>query len=439
MKNIISFLSVIFLFLIFAVGASAQLRYVAHLTGQQEAPNPNNSPGKGVCDILLNAAETQITVNCTYSGVSTPVTAAHIHDNGPAGVSGPVRFNFNYSGGTSGTIGPLTFNPTPAQVADLKAKRWYVNIHTSNIPGGEIRGQVKITTTVFDQDGDGRTDITVFRQSANSFYTLGSVNNSLLINPFGSGSSDIWLNNTGDFDGDGRGDFLLLKLDPTTSVATWSILQTATNTVRTVQWGTFTTAVGDTLAPADYDGDGKQDIAVFRRSNGVWYIIESSTGNPRYETFGAVNDFPSVGDYDGDGKADLTTVRVESGQRIWYIRQSSNGQVRRVAWGASATDGLNFFTPIDVDGDDKQDIMVTRSVGGQRLNIVLQSSNNQPYYLTWGKTTAPADTFLVGDYDGDGKTDFVARRDEGGTLAWYIYQSSTQTGRKVLWGVTGDQ
>lgn len=61
----------------------------------------------------------------------------------------------SFTGGTSGTIGPLTFDITAQDVADLNAKKWYFNIHTTNFPGGEIRGQAKNTFTPFDRDGDG--------------------------------------------------------------------------------------------------------------------------------------------------------------------------------------------------------------------------------------------------------------------------------------------
>jgi hypothetical protein len=423
---------------VFSTAALAQQKFTASLNGPQEVP-PINSPGRGSCVITLNTTETQFTVTCTYSGLTTNVVGAHIHDAGPVGVSGPVRFNFNYTGTTSGTIGPLTFPATgqltPAQVADLRAKRWYVNIHTTQFTGGEIRGQVKIASTVFDLDGDGRTDITAFRQSANTFFVLNSVNSNITANQFGSGAGDFWLNNTGDFDGDGRGDPLLIKL--VNNEAFHSILQSGSNTVRTVQWGNFSAAINDSLAYGDYDGDAKQDIAVFRRSTGVWYILESSTNTGRVvQNFGAVNDFPSVGDYDADGRTDLCVVRAEGGQRVWYIQNSSNGQSRRVEFGASATDGVFFFSPVDVDGDGRQDILVNRTINGQRVFFVLQSSNNQVFVLTWGLST---DTALFGDYDGDGRTDFVARRNIGGLLVWYIYQSSNQQGRAVTFGQTGDQ
>ncbi|MBA3601248.1 MAG: CHRD domain-containing protein, partial [Acidobacteria bacterium] len=244
-----------------------------------------------------------MTVNAAFTGLSSPASAGHIHDTGPVGVNGPVRFSFTGVSGTSGTLGSFTFAVTAAQVADLRAKRWYCNIHSMMFPGGEIRGQVKIVSTPFDFDGDGRTDLRARRGAATAFYTLFSVNNSVATNFFGGGVNPL-NSASDDYDGDGRSDFLLFN----TGGILWRILQTATNTGREVQWGN-TTVLGDQLLPADYDGDGKTDVAVFRRSTGVWYIIQSSNNQQRVEFFGATNDFGMVGDFDKDGKSDLTIIR----------------------------------------------------------------------------------------------------------------------------------
>lgn len=424
----------VFLLILLSVGAaSAQQRFVAAMDGAQEVP-PNGSAGKGTCHIVLNAAQTQITVNCTFSGLGTNLQAAHIHGNGGPGTNAGVLFGFTgLPTATSGTVGPLTFTLTPAQVADMRAHRYYVNFHSVSIPGGEIRGQIKQAFTTTDYDGDGRSDPAVFRQSANQFWVDHSNNNNWTIFLHGTGAGDIFLNNTADFDGDGRFDPLLLKLDASSN-ATWSIFQTGTNTIRNVQLGIFTTAMGDTLAISDYDGDGMQDPAIFRRSTGDWWIIQSSApGFMRVVHWGALNDFPSIGDYDGDGKADLTAVRVESGNRVWYTLNSSDGSMRRVPFGASATDGVFFFAPFDVDGDGKQDIAVNRITAGQRVFHILRSSDGAYVQIGWG--ASPGSTAFFGDYDGDGKTDLVARVNSGGTWLWQILRSSDGQAQYYWWGI----
>ena len=94
--------------------------------------------------------------------------------------------------------------------------------------------------------------------------------------------------------------------------------QQVCNGFRIIQWGTPT----DKAVVGDYDGDGKADAAVFRLSEGTWYVLRSTQGFLRYQ-FGASGDIPSAADYDGDGKTDIAVFRPSNS--IWYLLGSTAG------------------------------------------------------------------------------------------------------------------
>jgi hypothetical protein len=113
--------------------------YEATLTGAQEVP-PNASAGRGMAEIQYDSSKSTLSWKVTYSGLSGPVTGAHIH--GPAAVGANAGIVVPFSNVSAQPIqGQATI--TPAQFGDLAANLWYVNLHTAQAPGGEIRGQLR--------------------------------------------------------------------------------------------------------------------------------------------------------------------------------------------------------------------------------------------------------------------------------------------------------
>lgn len=400
---------------------SAQQRFVANLNAFQ-VPAVSTSSGRALCTGILNSASTQINFACSYSGLG-PAKIFSAHTNAAVGQTSPAVTTFPLLD-NSPNFG-FQLNLTAADLANLKANRWYLAIASQNFPNGEVRGQVKLANGTYnDHDGDGRTDIQVYRNSVNTFFALRSADQGFIAQQLGAAGDSVSL--TVDFDGDGLSDFSTARYN---AEVLWRIRKTTTGQVEETRWGSST--LGDFFASADYDGDGKFDIAVFRA--GVWHIIESSTGNYRYEIWGTSGDAPAPNDYDGDGKADLTVARSEGGQRVWYTRFSSNGQTRVIPWGLSSD---AFFTGrSDFDGDSLADLLVIRNVGGQRYFYILQSSTGALQIIPWGLSS---DVVKLGDYDGDGRTDPAITRAVGGQRVFYILQSSNGQTRYETFGLAGD-
>lgn len=222
-----------------------------------------------------------------------------------------------------------------------------------------------------------------------------------------------------DYDGDLRNDISIFR----PSGGVWYILKSTTGNspgqFQSIGWG----ASGDIPVPGDYDGDGRVDLAIFRPSTGLWFILKSSTGYDPAQNiargWGAPGDKPIPADFDGDGRTDIAIFRPSTG--VWFILKSSTNydttQYLGVGWGSNG----DVPIPRDFDGDGKADIALFRPSNGAWYLLFSSTGYSPSQYQSygWGLST---DLPVPRDYDGDGKTDIAIYRPSTGV--WFILKSS---------------
>lgn len=218
-----------------------------------------------------------------------------------------------------------------------------------------------------------------------------------------------------DFNGDGRSDYVVTgspRGGGNAQEKVWYIQPNgaAASAGYQVRWGLFS----DRNVPEDFDGDGRDDIAVWRgnvNNRGFFYILRSSNNTVQIEQFGAPGDDPTiVGDYDGDNKADVAVYRAPGSANpcgatsgVWYYRPSATTGIdfRYICWGATG----DRVAPGDYDGDGRTDAAVFRGSPGI---FFVNKSGGGTEAVYWG---ANGDIVVPGDYDGDGRTDYAVYRE----------------------------
>jgi len=271
-----------------------------------------------------------------------------------------------------------------------------------------------IGTSLIDFDGDARTDLSVFRPNGSTgaeWWLQRSSNGSVFATQFGAAADKVA---PADYTGDGKTDVAFWR----PSNGSWFVLRSEDLTFYAFPFG----ASGDTPVTADYDADGKADAAVYRPSSSTWFIQRSSDNVTTILAFGVSGDVPVNADYDGDGKADIAIFRPSSGQ--WWIQRSSAGAVAYQF--GSPTDKT---VVADYTGDGKADVAFWRPSTGEWY--VLRSEYVGYYAFPFG---TEGDLPVPGDYDGNGIHDAGVFRPSNGT--WYIQRYGSPMIQQF--GATGD-
>lgn len=297
----------------------------------------------------------------------------------------------------------------------------FPNLGTDRILAGDMKGGLFVLKVYLspvrapqnDFDGDGKTDLSIFRPSTDDWQIETSSNGDLREEQFGM-KGDVTV--TGDYDGDRRSDLAVFR--PSTGV--W-YLNRSTAGFSATRFG----LEGDVPVAGDYDSDGRTDIAVWRPSTGMWYIQQSVLGF-KAQTWGMNGDVPVSGDYDNDGKIDIAVWRPTDG--TWYVLPSTS------SIGIYRSFGMSGDVPLSGDFDDNgvSDFAVFRPSTGvwYILDPLTGAQTNYHFGLA-------DDMPIPADYDGDHKTDIAVFRPS--SSEWYRINSSDGSSYVRTFGEAGDR
>ncbi len=312
----------------------------------------------------------------------------------------------------------------------------------------------------FDYNGDGKQDLFLYRPGQGAAWVIRSSGDTFapayMNSPTSPGIGGYNMYSTSDtalaldYDGDGKQDLFLYR--PGSGNA-WVIRSNGDGSFPAVFASSNGIAGYDMLSASDralvldYNGDGKQDLFLYRpgagaawvaRSNGdgsFTAVYASSKGIAGYDLLSA-SDRALAFDYNGDGKQDLFVYRPGAGT-AWVLRSNGDGSFTPVSTSTVSSPGIGGYDmrsssdqalAFDYNGDGKQDLFLYRPGGGAAW--VLRSNGDGSFTPVSAGTASSqgiagynmlssSDHALAFDYDGDGKKDLFLYRPGGGS-AWVI-------------------
>lgn len=293
-----------------------------------------------------------------------------------------------------------------------------------------------IITVAGDYNRDGTSDIANYRPTDGRtlFFSIGGNGAAADLGTIGQPGRDVPL--AADFDGDGRIDVGVFRRD----TAQWIINRSTLGPI-TIQFGQGGV---DEPIPGDYDGDGRIDLAGYRPTSSTFSILMSNGGS-RVIQFGQGGvDRALTGDFNGDGKTDFAVFRPTTSQFFVYTLNpaapaSGRGDTA-VAVNFVGNSGFTYLAgdipaPGDYDGLGRTELALYRP-SNNRFYVLNPTTNAiRTIVMPSGYTGNVRDVPVSQDYDGDGKADPALFRPSNST--YFILGSKTNTLTTRQFGIGG--
>ncbi len=309
-------------------------------------------------------------------------------------------------------------------------------------------------TVLFDFDGDGKTDISLYRPgiwtptvrgTSQFFIRLSSTGETMVI-PFGAGVDRPAV---ADYDLDGKADLAIFRSWEDTIKVPWEasdywIRYSTTGQTEVIYHYGYGIVVNRNFVEGPRPELGVFTYRVAGDPTDVCYMegFLLASGENLFQKDvseeglgGWTSRIPALGDYNNDGYSDAAmfvrdlSVRGSGYYEIWpspFVAGYTQPPIRRPF-------DVEMIAPGDYDNDGKTDLAGANVKDGRYRWKILFSATGELWQLPWG---IPGDKIVPGDYDGDGKTDPAVFRPSDST--WYIFRSSDWNWESYQWGLGTD-
>ncbi|WP_193609807.1 beta strand repeat-containing protein [Nocardioides lijunqiniae] len=279
--------------------------------------------------------------------------------------------------------------------------------YTSALAGAA--GSAPLSVVIGDLDSDGDADLATANSGSNDVTVLtrgpgGSYTSTVA----GATGRSPWSLAVGDLDGDGDQDLATANAaEDNVSVLTNAAERQSPNYFATATVGTAQNGTPWSMAVADLDGDGDQDLATAQLGSDSVRLWTRGPGGTYTSTVARTGRSPrsvAVGDLDGDGDQDLVTANSGSDDVTVLTRGPDGGYTATVA-GVTGTRPESVAIG-DLDGDGDQDL-ATANAGSHNVTVLGRQPDGSYTSTVVGSTGYTPLSLAAGDLDGDGDQDLA--------------------------------